>query len=59
MKAARRREWTKRGAGHLRKDQAWSERHGIEQQMPATRFAAPNFFCLRNRRFRPMTQRQG
>src|SRR5688572_2440863 len=27
-------------AGHLREDQTWSERHGTEQQMPATCFAA-------------------
>jgi len=28
-------------AGHLREDQTWSERHGSEEQMPATCFAAP------------------
>ena len=27
----------------LREDHAWSERHGSEQQMSATRFAAPSF----------------
>ena len=53
MKAARQRQWTKRGADHLREDQAWSERHGSEEQMLATRFAAPTFPCLRNRCFRP------
>ena len=42
-KAARERQWTKRRAGHLREDHAWSERHGITQQMSATRFAAPSF----------------
>ena len=57
MKAARRRQWTKRGADHLREDQAWSERHGIEQQMSATRFAAPSFSCLRNRCSRAATLR--
>ena len=55
MKAARQRPWTKRGADHLREDQAWSERHGSEEQMLATRFAAPTFPCLRNRCFRPTT----
>ena len=49
MKAARGRQGTKRGADHIREDQAWSERHGIEQQMSVTRFAAPSFFCLRHR----------
>jgi hypothetical protein len=34
---------TKHGAGHVREDQAWSERHGIEQWMPATCFATPSF----------------
>ena len=34
---------TKRGADPLREDHAWSERHGSEQQMSATRFAAPSF----------------
>ena len=57
MKAARRRQWTKRGADHLREDQAWSERHGSEQQMSATCFAAPSFFCLRNRCSRAATLR--
>ena len=42
-KAARERPWTKRGADPLREDQAWSERHGSEQQLSATRFAAPSF----------------
>ena len=46
MKAARRRQGTKRGADHLREDQAWSERHGSEQQMSATRFAAPTAGAL-------------
>ncbi len=43
-KAARERQWTKRGADPLREDHTWSERHGREQQMSATRFAAPSFF---------------
>ena len=30
-------------AGHLREDQTWSERHGIERQTPATCFATPTF----------------
>jgi len=55
MKAARQRQSTKRGADHLREDQSWSERHGMAQQMSATRFAAPSFPCLRNRRSRPAT----
>ena len=50
-KSSRERQWTKRGADHLREDQAWSERHGSEQQMSATRFAAPAS-CLRNRHSR-------
>ena len=49
MKVARRRQSTKRGADHVREDQAWSERHGSAQQMSATRFAAPRFLCFRNR----------
>ena len=53
MKAARGRQGTKRGADHIREDQAWSERHGSEQQMSATRFAAPSFSCLLYRRSRP------
>ena len=28
-------------AGHLREDQTWSSRHDMDQQMPATCFAAP------------------
>ena len=43
-KAARERQWTKRGADHLREDHAWSERHGSAQQMSAMRFTAPSFF---------------
>ena len=43
-KAARWRQWTKRGADLLREDHSWSERHGSEQQMSATCFAAPSFF---------------
>ena len=43
-KAARGRQRTKRGADLLREDQAWSERHGSEQQTSATCFAAPSFF---------------
>jgi hypothetical protein len=48
-------------AGHVREDQTWSSRHGSEQQVPATCFAAPTpgpptrqprwggLICLRNR----------
>ena len=43
LKAARGRQWTKRGADLLREDHAWSERHGTEQQTSATCFAAPSF----------------
>jgi hypothetical protein len=32
---------TKRGDGHLREDQTWPERHGINRVMPAPRFATP------------------
>jgi len=46
-------------AGHLREDQTWSERHGTEQQMPATCFATPTFPCLRNRCFQPLMQQAG
>jgi hypothetical protein len=46
-KAARGRQWTKRGADPLREDQTWSVRHGSEQQPSATRFAAPSFFVCR------------
>jgi hypothetical protein len=41
MEAARQRSEQNTRAGHVREDQTWSERHGIEQQMPATCFAAP------------------
>ena len=41
MEAARQRSGQNTRAGHLREDQTWSERHGSEQQMPATCFAAP------------------
>jgi hypothetical protein len=34
----------KHGAGHLRERQAWRERHGIEQQPPATCFAKLQVF---------------
>jgi hypothetical protein len=37
------RQRTKRAAGYLREDQAWSERHGRNRWMPATRFATPHF----------------
>ena len=30
-------------ASHLRDDQAWSERYGMEQRMLATRFATASF----------------
>jgi hypothetical protein len=36
-------KWTNRGAGHHRERQPWRERHGTEQQMPATGFATPSF----------------
>jgi hypothetical protein len=62
MKAARGRQGTKRGADHFREGQAWPERHGIEQQTSATRFAAPSFLvCVagahgRRRRSAPMVR---
>ena len=37
------RLWTKHGAGHLCECQTWRERHGFEQQTPATCFATPSF----------------
>jgi len=41
MEAARQRSLQNTRAGHIREDQTWSERHGSEQQMPATCFAVP------------------